>query len=321
MKISSERLEQEAIQTGFRPEILEKVMHLMHLLNDFSSDSFLSSRIALKGGTALNLFYFDSPRLSVDIDINYTGSMDREIMLKERQIMMERVEGICLDNHYQLQKKPDEHAGGKWIFRYQSVWQGNPRLEIDLNFLTRVPLWPVHLKDSIPLGTHQAKQIPLLDIHELAGGKFKALFSRHSSRDLFDAHYLLSRQKLDIEKLRLAFVVYGAMSRTDWRSIQIKDIHFEWREFEDMLIPLLRKKEIKEASGLKQWASKILSECQSMLSALLPLRENELEFLNLLLNFGEIQSELICPDLDLCKKIQAQPALLWKAMHVKKMMG
>ncbi len=58
MKISPERLEQEATQTGFRPEILEKVMHLMHLLNHFSEDVFLSSRIALKGGTALNLFYF-----------------------------------------------------------------------------------------------------------------------------------------------------------------------------------------------------------------------------------------------------------------------
>jgi len=82
MRISPEKLEREAAQTGFRPEILEKVMHLIHLLNQFSGDTFLSSRIALKGGTALNLFYFDSPRLSVDIDINYIGSIDREIMLR-----------------------------------------------------------------------------------------------------------------------------------------------------------------------------------------------------------------------------------------------
>ncbi len=321
MKISPERLEQEATQTGFRPEILEKVMHLMHLLNHFSEDAFLSSRIALKGGTALNLFYFDSPRLSVDIDINYIGSIDREMMLQERLIVMQKIEEICLDNNYQLQRKPDEHAGGKWIFRYQSAWQGNPRLEVDLNFLTRVPLWPVYLKDSLLLGTHQATRIPLLDIHELAGGKLNALFSRHSSRDLFDAHYLLSRQDLEIEKLRLAFVVYGAMSRTDWRSIKIKNIQFEWHEFEDMLVPLLRKKDIKEKSHSKDWANQILTECQSMLSVLLPLRDNESEFLNLLLDFGEIRPELICNDPDLCKKIQVQPALIWKSIHVKKMIS
>lgn len=92
------------------------------MLNQFAADAFLSPRIALKGGTALNLFYFDSPRLSVDIDINYIGSIDREIMLNERQTMMMKVEEICLENNYQLQKKPDEHAGGKWIFRYQSAW-------------------------------------------------------------------------------------------------------------------------------------------------------------------------------------------------------
>ena len=97
MKISSEKLEREAVQNGFRPEILEKVIHLIHLLNQFVAEPFLSSRIALKGGTALNLFYFDSPRLSVDIDINYIGSIDREVMLQERQTMMMRMEEICLD--------------------------------------------------------------------------------------------------------------------------------------------------------------------------------------------------------------------------------
>ena len=38
---------------------------------------FLGTRMALKGGTALNLFVLDFPRLSVDIDLNYVGSSDR----------------------------------------------------------------------------------------------------------------------------------------------------------------------------------------------------------------------------------------------------
>ena len=44
------------MQTGFRPEILEKVIRLMDLLNAIFTDDYLASRLALKGGTALNLF-------------------------------------------------------------------------------------------------------------------------------------------------------------------------------------------------------------------------------------------------------------------------
>ena len=106
----------------------------------------------------------------------------------------------------------------------------------------------------------------------------------------------LFQQDLDIKKLRIAFIVYGGMSRTDWRRIQVKDIQFEWREFEDMLLPLLRKKDIKEMSYLQQWSKKMLLECQSKLALLLPLQENELEFLNKLLDFGIICPELICDD-------------------------
>ncbi|HXN21293.1 MAG TPA: nucleotidyl transferase AbiEii/AbiGii toxin family protein [Candidatus Dormibacteraeota bacterium] len=43
--------------------------------------SFLRNKLVLKGGTALNLFYLDLARLSVDIDLNYIG---REEMLSER---------------------------------------------------------------------------------------------------------------------------------------------------------------------------------------------------------------------------------------------
>src|SRR3989338_8332480 len=149
MKISKERLEKEAGETGFRPEILEKVIHLMGLLNDFSRDPFLSNRIALKGGTALNLFCYDCPRLSVDIDINYIGSADRSIMLKERHTLIEHIENICLDKGYQSQHKPSEHAGGKWRWSYKSDLQGNPCLEVDLNFLTRLPLWGITIQRSV----------------------------------------------------------------------------------------------------------------------------------------------------------------------------
>jgi predicted nucleotidyltransferase component of viral defense system len=91
VRISKEKLLTEAELTGFRAEILEKVIHLLNLLETLNSHPFLKDRLALKGGTALNLFVFPLPRLSVDIDLNYIGTVDRESMLAERPKVEEAI--------------------------------------------------------------------------------------------------------------------------------------------------------------------------------------------------------------------------------------
>ena len=68
--LTEAELLREAAESGFRAEILEKVFRLTELLETLRSHPFLKTRIALKGGTALNLFVFDLPRLSVDVDLN-----------------------------------------------------------------------------------------------------------------------------------------------------------------------------------------------------------------------------------------------------------
>lgn len=50
MRLSNERLRAEAEATGFRAEMLEKVIHLLHLLSIFQTHPFLKGRWALKGG-------------------------------------------------------------------------------------------------------------------------------------------------------------------------------------------------------------------------------------------------------------------------------
>ena len=70
MKLSRSAVMAESRATGFRPEVLEKAARLLSLLNAFRDHPFLCERIALKGGTAVNLFMFDMPRLSGDIDLN-----------------------------------------------------------------------------------------------------------------------------------------------------------------------------------------------------------------------------------------------------------
>lgn len=64
--------------------LLEKVLNLMQLLQSLNKHPFLKGKWVLKGGTALNLFIFNLPRQSVDIDINYIGSVDRDQMKADR---------------------------------------------------------------------------------------------------------------------------------------------------------------------------------------------------------------------------------------------
>lgn len=318
MLISQERLGFTSEETGFRPEILEKVIYLIQILNRFSEDIYLKNRFVLKGGTALNLFYFDYPRLSVDIDINYIGSSHREVMLQERNEVCSTIEDIIFDEKLTLQRKTSEHAGEKWVIRYPSAIHGQGIIEIDLNFLDRLPLWPIKKLNSFKLGQFQANYISVQDLHELASGKLRALFSRHSSRDLFDVHQLLINPQMDLEKLRLGFIIYGAASRIDWRNIKLDDIQFDWRELQNMLIPLLRKNDLLKRESPKRWSENILAECKNALSQFFPFRANEINFLDNLLENGEVDASLLTEDEVLKTNIQNNPGILWKALNVKK---
>jgi predicted nucleotidyltransferase component of viral defense system len=321
MKISHEKLIAQAEATGFRPDVLEKVAHLLGLLEALGSHPFLKGKLALKGGTALNLFVFNIPRLSVDIDLNYVGAEDRETMLAERPRIEQAVQAVFAREGFTVRRMPDEHAGGKWSLRYQSAAGQGGNLEVDLNFMYRVPLWPVRLSDSSPVGIWQAVQIAVIDIHELAAGKLAALLARRQARDLFDSHGILHMRNLDQDRLRTAFVVYGAMNRKDWRTISIEDVNLDSADFARQLIPTLRVKASKEQESIDQYGERLLEECRQALSVVLPFSEKEKAFLDLLLENGKVDSTILTDDSDLQQRIQRQPLLEWKAVNVRKFKG
>ncbi len=318
MIISRETLISESNKTGFRPEILEKVIRLMDLLNEFSNHDFLKSRIALKGGTGLNLFYFDLPRLSVDIDLNYVGSPAREIMLVERPEILKAFEEIFHRKNYQTMRQPSEHAGGKWAVSYKSELIQSGRLEVDLNFIARVPLWPISILDSIKIGPYQAKSVAVLDYYDLMGGKLSALFSRHKSRDLFDTYaFFKHTREIDVRKLKLALLIYGAAARIDLRKITLEHLNFEPNELKNMLIPVLRKTEVQDSSELKEWASRLIELCKTNLAEIINFNPSELAFLSSIIDHGELMPELITNDLKLRGLINLNPVLQWKCLNVK----
>ena len=186
MRISPERLTAEAEATGFQSELLEKTFHLLGLLDDINSHPFLRGKLALKGGTALNLFVFDVPRLSVDIDLNYVGAVGTEDVREERPLIEEACQAVFSREDYTVRQMPEEHAGGKLLLRYTAGSGGNAGIEVDVNYMYRLPLWPLVRAYSWPSGSWKPLEFPLVDVHELAAGKLAALFARQRARDLFD---------------------------------------------------------------------------------------------------------------------------------------
>jgi predicted nucleotidyltransferase component of viral defense system len=134
VNISREHLRAEAEATGFREDVLEKVLRLLGLLDGLRAHPFLKGRLALKGGTALNLFYFDVPRLSVDIDVNYIGGTSRDDMLADKPKIEEAVVAVCKRDGFTVRRIPSEHAGGK----LQRLAQVLPLAANELAFLERV---------------------------------------------------------------------------------------------------------------------------------------------------------------------------------------
>ncbi|MFQ5705481.1 MAG: nucleotidyl transferase AbiEii/AbiGii toxin family protein [Gemmatimonadales bacterium] len=315
--LSESDLAREAAATGFQAEPLEKVLRLLELLESLRSHPFLKERIVLKGGTALNLFVFDVARLSVDIDLNYIGAADRETMLQEKPKINQAVEAVCGRLRIQVKRVPTEHAGGKWRLSYVGTSGRSGTMELDLNFLMRTPLWAHGIMDSRPIGSFAALAVPVLDIHELAAGKLAALFGRNASRDLFDSRSLLLEDGLDRARLRLGFLVYGGASRRDWRTVSIGDVRVDPTDVERRLVPVLRADLAPDRTETKAWSERLVSECRDLLSTVLPLNNQEIEFLTRLNDDGAITPELLTDDMAMQATIRSHPALRWKAQNVR----
>lgn len=315
--LSRDQLLRAAGESGFQAESFEKAHVLVRLLAAVRAHPFLGTRLALKGGTALNLFVLPLPRLSVDIDLNYVGASDRGTMLTERPRVDQALEQVAGREGFSVRRMPGEHAGGKWRLAYTSALGRPGSIEIDVNFMLRSPLWGAAPRDSHLIGGDRAHEILVLDEHELAAGKFAALVARSASRDLFDARELLRLERLDPVKLRLGFVVYGAANRVDWRSITMERIQTSSADVEAQLVPMLRLDVRPANADVRAWTETLVRETRALMSVVLPLAEQEREFLERLNGAGEIVPELLTSEPAMQQAILVHPALAWKAFNVR----
>jgi predicted nucleotidyltransferase component of viral defense system len=223
MKYGLDYINDISRRTGFGAANLEKALRLKEVLREFARHPFLEGRLVLKGGTAVNLFLFGLPRLSVDIDLNYVGHLEREEMLKERPLVEQAVEQVCRGLGYQVQRGANDYALLGYYLGFTNHADRNDRIQVEINFLMRVcALPPAELKAG-RLADEPTCRYPLLAVEELMSGKLKAMIERSHPRDLYDLYrFQQSRRQHDAELLRKLTVVFVSTVDRDVRDYRLE---------------------------------------------------------------------------------------------------
>ncbi|WP_333666713.1 nucleotidyl transferase AbiEii/AbiGii toxin family protein [Parvibaculum sp.] len=318
---STQTLQRIASETGHQVGTIEKVMRLLDILQEIARDRILSEQFALKGGTALNVFHLGLDRLSVDIDLNYVGALDRAAMETERPQLEAALGRLLASQGYDIRRQPDEHAGGKWIMRFASALGGNATLELDVNYMARQPLFGTARVSSVALGEVRASDVLVLDIHEVVAGKLVALFDRHAARDLFDARRILSIEGLDWKNIKAAFLAFGACARRDWRAVSTDAIKGDQRELRQKLMICLPRGYFGGKDEIDAWIEETVALCRERFVLLFDLTATERDFLDGVLDRGEINPDLLDVAPEVRTRIGAMPMLAWKCQHVRKHRG
>ena len=314
---SAQTLQRIAGETGLQPGTLEKVLRLMDVLQEIARDPVLAERLVLKGGTALNVFHLQLDRLSVDIDLNYIGALDRGEMAADRPNIDAALDRLLTAQGYAVRRRPEDHAGGKWIARFGSALGGAATLEVDINYMSRQPLFGWGRMDSITLGGTGVVGAPVLDIHEVVAGKLVALIDRRAARDLFDARRILDIPDLDWTKIKAAVLAYGASGRRDWRRASIDDIDGDPQDLRQKLAICLPRDQFAADGGVEAWIATSVALCRERLAPLFNLTAGEAAFLDGVLDRGEIDVGGLDVAPETRSRISAMPMLAWKSQNVR----
>jgi predicted nucleotidyltransferase component of viral defense system len=162
---------------------------------------------ALKGGTALNFFWRDFPRLSVDIDLCYTKIQDRELSLIEINdafIAIEKRLQRAFDGIKIQPRKIDGKISGLIL-----NWN-NAIVKLEANTIIRGTIFPVVKKKLCSKAEKTfvlSTSVNTVSFEDLYGGKICAALDRQHPRDLFDVKLLLENEGITPGIIK-AFVFY-----------------------------------------------------------------------------------------------------------------
>lgn len=276
----------------------------VRLLLEAAPHVFQSSRLALKGGTALNLFVQDMPRLSVDMDVVFIDHrLEREEAMKsiseELASTMTRLEAIGIRSDFLCTKEGEEVK--------LLIQRGVSQVKVEVNSVFRGTVLPVQTRRvSVTARELFATNIavPVLAEQELYGGKLVAALDRQHPRDFFDIRRLWQNTGLTPETVECFICYLAGHNRPIHEVLYSRDL--------DLSIPY--ENEFKGMAREDVSLDELLTT-REKLRAELPgaLTEAQKQFLVSLVAGEPIWELMTCPHL------AEMPAIRWKLKNLARL--
>lgn len=309
-------LERIASSTDFIRDNLEKVFRLCDILKHLNENPLFAEHLALKGGTAINLTVFYLPRLSVDIDLDFTKECLRDEMMTIRENINQDFLNYMFTQGYALSpntKSP--HSLDSWVFYFQNAGGNKDNLKVEINYSLRNHILPiVEKKVNIDFLQFDSK-VKTLSTLELFGSKIKALIERTAPRDLYDIYNMLRNNIIhpdEMDKLRKIILFYLAVGGSDklLNNYSFESIdNLKFAQIRSSLLPVLKKSERFDFELAKV-------EVKEFLMKLTIFTEEEKSFIE---NFNSnvYQPELLFKDTEIVERIKNHPMAIWKIRNNK----
>lgn len=307
MEITIQHLSQLADESNFIRDTLEKVLRLSEILKFINSDTILKDKLALKGGTAINLTAVELPRLSVDIDLDYTINSSREELLEIKEIIKKRLTDYMWQEGYSIADARDSFALTSIVFNYTNTAGNRDNIKVEINFLDRCHILPLEKKKILTKGIIDDFEVLTLNTTELYASKINALLSRGTPRDLYDVNAMIEHNIIvNMDILRKCLIFYNAIGGDyDIQKLDFKNIErLVYKNFKTQLKPVIAKDDKFNLEKAKETVIEFVKE-------LLVLSSNEKLFLS---KFKEkiYAPELLFDNEEIVLRIQQHPAALWR---------
>lgn len=191
---------------------------------------------ALKGGTAINLFFRELPRLSVDIDLLYLPSERREEALINIRVALTRLSSLIKKTipEIRIQNTHEQSDALRLILQL-----GDIRIKVELSPVIRGTVFPEKRMEVCEVVEKEFgyAEIQVASLPDLYAGKICAALDRQHPRDLFDVKFLLENEGFtdDLRKTFLVFLISHQRPMSELlvpNRKNIRDIYFS--EFADM---------------------------------------------------------------------------------------
>ncbi|MEJ8570409.1 nucleotidyl transferase AbiEii/AbiGii toxin family protein [Microbaculum marinum] len=279
---------------------VDQVRLLLGVLPDIASEEVF----ALKGGSAINLFCRDMPRLSVDIDLTYLPVGDRKTSLKDIDETLDRIMSAIAKRNPRILAR--RIAGGGNNDTRIMVSDGQARIKIETSPVTRGTVHPPtrRMASDAVVDQFGFAEMNVLAFEDLYGGKLHAALDRQHPRDLFDIKLLYDNEGLTDDLFRV-FMVYVASSGRPMHELLAPTAPLDEALYDDEFVGMTREMVTKEE----------LADTRERLHADIRrrLKGDTAEFL-LSLHDAEPDFDLIgLPD------SSSLPAVQWKLMNLEKL--